>query len=78
MIKFTQEDLIRYLYKETSKQKTAAIKAALETDWNLQESYQNLLSSHRNLNNISLSPRREVINNILNYAAKKQDQVHSL
>jgi hypothetical protein len=78
MIKFSQEDLIRYLYKETSQQKTAAIKAALETDWNLQESYQTLLSSHRNLNNISLSPRQEVINNILAYAAKKQDQVHSL
>ena len=78
MIKFTQEDLIRYLYKETSKQKTAAIKAALETDWNLQENYQNLLSSHRNLNNLSLSPRQEVVNNILDYAAKKQGKVHSL
>ena len=78
MIKFTQEDLIRYLYKETSKQKTAAIRAALETDWNLQESYQNLLSSHKDLNNISLSPRQEVVNNILKYAAKKQDQLHSL
>ena len=38
MTKFTPEDLVQYLYKETSVQKTAAINAALETDWNLQES----------------------------------------
>ena len=40
MIKFTPEDLVRYLYNETSEQKTASIKAALQTDWNLRESYE--------------------------------------
>ena len=43
MIKITPEDLVRYLYNETSEQKTAAIKAALQTDWNLQETYEKLL-----------------------------------
>jgi len=77
MIKVTPEDLVRYLYNETSDQKSAAIKAALQTDWNLRESYEKLLNSHKNLNTIKASPRRESVNKILAYAAKKHAQVTS-
>ena len=77
MIKITQEELVRYLYNETSEQKTNAIRAALETDWNLRESYQKLLNSKNKLNEARFSPRPEVVNRILEYAAKKQEQVHS-
>ncbi len=77
MINITQEDLIRYLYKETSEQKTALIKAALQTDWNLRESYEKLLTSHTNLNSIKLSPRSESVNSILKYASKKHAHVTS-
>ena len=41
MIKFTPEELVRYLYHETSEQKSASIKAALQTDWNLRELMKN-------------------------------------
>ena len=77
MIKVTPEDLVRYLYNETSDQKSAAIKAALQTDWNLRESYEKLLNSHKNLNTIKASPRGESVNKILAYAAKKHAQVTS-
>ncbi len=77
MINITQEDLVRYLYNETSEQKTAAIKAALQTDWNLRESYEKLLNSHTNLNSIKFSPRTESVNKILEYASKKHAQVTS-
>lgn len=77
MIKITQEDLVRYLYNETSDRKTAAIKAALQTDWNLRESYEKLLISQKNLNKIKFSPRTESIGKILEYASKKHAQVTS-
>jgi hypothetical protein len=77
MTKITPEDLVRYLYNETSDQKSAAIKAALQTEWNLRESYEKLLNSHTNLDTIKLSPRRESVNRILEYASKKHAQVTS-
>ena len=77
MIKITPEDLVRYLYNETSEQKTASIKAALQNDWNLRESYEKLLNSKKDLNRIQHSPRTESVNKILAYAAKKQAQVTS-
>lgn len=77
MIRITPEDLVRYLYNETSEQKTADIKAALQTDWNLRESYEKLLNSNDNLNKIHFSPRPESVNNILKYASKRHAQVTS-
>lgn len=77
MIKITPEELVRYLYQETSDKKTAAIRLALETDWNLKETYEKLLSSHKNLNEIRVSPRPKAVNKILEYGLKKQEQVHS-
>ena len=64
MIKITPEELVRYLYQETSEQKTAAIRTALQTDWNLRETYEKLLSSHNGLNEIRVSPRPEAVNKI--------------
>ena len=77
MTKITPEDLVRYLYNETSDQKSVAVKAALESDWNLRESYEKLVTSHKNLDTIKHSPRRESVNKILEYASKKHAQVTS-
>ncbi|HET7118921.1 MAG TPA: hypothetical protein VFI29_20690 [Hanamia sp.] len=74
MIKITPEELVRYLYHETSEQKTAKIKAALQTDWNLRDTYEKLASAHKNLDEIKHSPRKESVNRILEYASKKQEQ----
>lgn len=78
MIKFTPEELVRYLYNETSEQKTVAIKAALQADWNLRQTFEKMIYSQENLNKIKFSPRPEAINKILKYASKKQEQIHSL
>jgi hypothetical protein len=73
MTKITPEDLVRYLYNETSGRKAEAIRVALQTDWNLRESYEKLVISEQNLDNIELSsPRPETINKILEYASKKR------
>ena len=77
MTKFTPEDLVQYLYKETSQQKTAAIRAALETDWNLQESLEQLLAAQKTLEEIKLSPRDEAVSKILQHTTKKAGQLYS-
>lgn len=66
---FTPEDLIRYLYKETSPETTAAIDLALASNWTLREKYAVLKASHDRLNTIVETPRTEVVLNILRHAA---------
>lgn len=77
MHSFTQEDILQYLYKETSIEKTAAIKAALLNDWNLRENFNLLSSAHEKLEVIKLSPRKQTIDNILSYAEKGIEELSS-
>jgi len=70
MHNFTPEDLVQYLYNETSPEKTTAIKAALETDWTLREMYDVIVSAQKRLEAFELSPREEAVNNILRHAEK--------
>ena len=64
MHNFTPEDLVQYLYRETSPEKTTAIKAALETDWTLSEMYDVIVSAQNRLEAFELAPRQEAVNNI--------------
>lgn len=66
---FTPEDLLLYLYKETSPEQTAAIEQALQTDWTLREKLAVLQTSKSRLDGIVTSPRTETVLNILKYAA---------
>ena len=70
MHSFTPEDLLQYLYKETSPEKTAAITEALNSDWSLREKYEVITSASKRLEIITLSPRKETIDSILSYAQK--------
>lgn len=76
MYKYTPEDLIQYLYHETSLQKTEDIKSALETDWNLSEMFSAIKLAHMQLESIHLSPRNETVDNILRYAEKPIEELH--
>ncbi len=73
---FTPEDLVQYLYKETSPEKSSAIKAALEIDWSLREMYNVIVSGQKRLEAFELSPREEALNKILNYAEKSISELH--
>ncbi len=75
MHKFIEEDLIQFLYNETSTQKTAQIAAALENDWELKEKYELLASDVERLKSISLSPSTNSISNILSYADKAIEEL---
>ncbi len=68
MTNFTPEDLLLYLYNETSVKQTAEIEAALEKDWTLREKLTVLKASMQRLDKITVSPRTEVVLNVLNHA----------
>lgn len=70
MHNFTPEDLLQYLYNETSPAKSAEIKAALETDWSLREKFEVINSAKKRLQALKMSPSQKTIDNILNYAEK--------
>ncbi|MEP7237613.1 MAG: hypothetical protein ABI685_07105 [Ferruginibacter sp.] len=70
MHNFTPEDLLQYLYNETSPAQTAQIKAALETDWSLREKFEVITSAQHKLEALKMSPSQQTIDNILNYAEK--------
>ena len=76
MHNFTPEDLVQYLYKETSQEKSTAITAALETDWTLREMYNVIVSAQKRLEAFELSPREEAVNKILRYAQKSIAELH--
>ena len=70
MHNFTPEDLLQYLYKETSPAQTAQIKAALESDWSLREKFEVITSAQSRLETLKMTPSQQTIDNILNYAEK--------
>jgi hypothetical protein len=72
--KFTPEDLIQYLYKETTLAQSAAIEKAMEQDWTLREKFEVIKKAHQRLEKFVLSPRTESILRILKYAAKETVQ----
>jgi hypothetical protein len=65
---FTPEELVQYLYKETSQEKTSAIEAALHNDWALREKLEVLKSSLDVLDKGLESPRTSTVLKVLNYA----------
>lgn len=75
MHSITQEALIQYMYGETSTEQTAAIQAALQTDWQLRESYQALVSVREQLGKSSYQPRKKSVDFILAYAGKQVKEI---
>ena len=70
MHNYSPEDLILYLYKETSADVTAAIEKALQEDWSLREKLAVIKTSMERLNSITVTPRTEVVLNVLAHARK--------
>ena len=68
---FTPEDLVLYLYVESSTQQTDTIEKAMNEDWTLREKITVIKSSIQQLDKIRVTPRTEVVLNILNYAREK-------
>ena len=77
MTNFTPEDILLYLYNETSAQQTAEFQKALQKDWTLREKMNVLKASMQRLDKIVEKPRTEVVLNVLNYAKEQTvEEVH--
>ena len=74
---FTEEDLILYLYKEISAEKSMLLEEALATDWALKEKYEVIAASVNDLDKLTLSPRKEAVNTILQYASSATKKLPS-
>jgi hypothetical protein len=72
MHNYSPEDLILYLYKETSPEATLAIEKALLEDWTLREKLAVIKTSMERLNSIAVAPRTEIVLNILRHAREEE------
>lgn len=72
MQNFTPEELLLYLYKETSPAKTLSIEEELKTNWALREKLGVMKTAMERLTNITVSPRTEMVLNVLRYAQNAQ------
>ena len=65
---FTNNDLIRFIYKETSLFETLEIEHALTEDATLLEEYQSLMSGYMELPKATFAPSNQALQNILKYS----------
>ena len=72
---FTRNDLIRYIYQETTEREKQEIEQKLLVDNKLFEEYKNLAEVSMELDRVDLSPSEKTINTILNFS--KTINLHS-
>ncbi len=68
MPNFTPEDLLLFLYKETSTEQTIEIEKELTINWALHEKLIVIKTAMERLSKITVAPRTEVVLNILRHA----------
>ena len=74
----TQDNLIRYIYQETSAEEASLIEEALQCNWELKELYENLIDSKAELDKVKVSPSQKVIDKILRYSKDNAPMEHML
>ena len=72
MYNYTPEEILLYLYKESSPELTTAIEEELKRNWCLREKMEVMRKAMEPLDNITISPRTEVVLNVLRYAAASE------
>ena len=69
MIKtFTQDDVVRYVYEETSAEENLLIEDALMTESSMMTFFLETLEMRALLNKIERKPRQSTVDSILNYS----------
>lgn len=77
MIKtFTQNDLVRYIYKETTPEESSEIEIAMLFDEQLAAAYSDLSGVVNNLDNSMKAPSEKTVDAILSYS--KSYHLHSV
>ncbi len=70
MKNFTQDDLVRFVYNETSKEESSLIKKAILEDMELSQTYHAMLASKAELDLGKLNPNDSSINIIMGYSLR--------
>lgn len=65
---YTQLDLVRFIYRETSADESVGIREALSEDPLLREEYEELYGSYLKIPKAKFSPRPSALQNILSYS----------
>lgn len=65
---FTEDDLVRFIYGETTPRENELIANAIMCDSVMQDSYRKLQDAVSFMNNGMMAPREKVVNKILNYS----------
>jgi CRISPR/Cas system CSM-associated protein Csm2 small subunit len=65
---FTRNDIIRYVYLETSEEENFLIQQTLLTETHLQQFYEELLETKQVLDQSQANPSERVLQNILAYS----------
>ncbi len=73
---FTINDLVKYIYKETSTTESTAIKEALRVDSVLFDNFQDLMSGYIHLPKVTFAPTTMTLQNILGYSAQGVVETH--
>jgi hypothetical protein len=73
---FTQNDLIRYLYHETTEKEEQEINKALLCDTDLRALYKSMCSIKKEMDSAQLEPSPKTVMNILNYSKSNSSIKH--
>lgn len=65
---YTQENLVQFIYRDTSITEYFEIDNAIENDSVLKKQYLRLYNAFKSLPKVTFSPRENTINSILNYS----------
>ncbi len=72
----TKNQVLRYIYHETNEAESDQIRESIFAHQEVEEMFYDFVSLKKDLDQVMLSPRKEVINNILAFAknAQKEEQ----
>lgn len=73
---FTQNDLMRYLYHETTEKEEQEINKALLADTELRTMYTSMVALKKEMDKAQVEPSPSTVLNILSYARTEQHQKH--
>lgn len=65
----THDDVLRYIYKETSEEENLAIEKQLLVDASLMEYIKQIQSSISKINQLELEPSKKVVQDILSFSS---------
>ncbi len=74
---FTQNDILRYAYEETTTEENQQIEELLMHDHELLLFYLDIMDLKAGLNKVELEPSTRVIDTILSYSKEKRQQSQS-